>query len=409
MQPRTFDLAHALASFRPAHAEPGTAPGVGQRRRPAWRGLLAQLLISLVLCTVVAIVLTFVFMGRDGATVGDFALNWLYSICIGSLIQGFIETSRRILAAWLRARNPNSESLQQNWPGWGWMSLVVPLSVVAGYLLGASLADALTGNQHVADLLGGSLRLLAVVASISLVAALSGSYYFYSIARLRFAETQAEAERRLAAEHQLKLLESQLEPHMLFNTLANLRVLIALDPPKAQQMLDRLIAFLRATLGASQAREHPLATEFERISDYLALMQVRMGARLAVRLDLPDALREAAVPALLLQPVVENAIKHGLEPQLEGGELSVSAAQDGSDLLLTVSDNGRGLDGATATNAPSTRGTGFGSQLVAQRLQTLYGSAASATLEPGPNGRGALVRLRLPLRQLGDVNTDRPM
>ena len=144
--------------------------------------------------------------------------------------------------------------------------------------------------------------------------------------RLAHARADAEAARRAAAENQLKLLESQLEPHMLFNTLANLRVLIGIDPPRAQAMLDRLIAFLRATLNASRSTLHPLATEFERIGDYLALMGMRMGPRLQSQLSLPDALRDVGVPPLLLQPLVENSIKHGLEPQIAGGRIEVDAA-----------------------------------------------------------------------------------
>lgn len=92
-----------------------------------------------------------------------------------------------------------------------------------------------------------------------------------------------------AAEARLKLLETQLEPHMMFNTLANLRVLVATDPPRAQEMLDHFIAYLRATLGASRAALHPLADEFARLQDYLALMAVRMGPRLDYTLELPEA------------------------------------------------------------------------------------------------------------------------
>jgi LytS/YehU family sensor histidine kinase len=97
-------------------------------------------------------------------------------------------------------------------------------------------------------------------------------------------------------------------------------------------MLDHLIAFLRTTLAATRADRHPLATEFDALRDYLALMAVRMGPRLQVQLDLPDELRAAAVPPLLLQPLVENAIKHGLEPKVEGGRIEVVARRQGRHL-----------------------------------------------------------------------------
>ncbi|MCM2355983.1 MAG: histidine kinase, partial [Arenimonas sp.] len=194
-----------------------------------------------------------------------------------------------------------------------------------------------------------------------------------------------------AAENQLKLLESQLEPHMLFNTLANLRVLIALDPPRAQAMLDRLIAFLRATLNASRVGTHTLAAEFERLDDYLALMAVRMGPRLQVAFDLPQDLRALPVPPLLLQPLVENSIQHGLEPQVEGGRIEVGARREGSRLVLTVRDSGVGLSAA-----PPSHGTHFGTQQVRDRLAALYGDGAAFTLAPAPEG-GTLARITIPL------------
>src|SRR5690606_22156517 len=132
------------------------------------------------------------------------------------------------------------------------------------------------------------------------------------------ARLEQEEAQRQASEARLRLLESQLEPHMLFNTLANLRALIGSDPPRAVEMLDRLNAFLRATLAASRsaagAQRHTLRDEFARLDDYLALMAVRMGPRLRVVLSLPEPLADCPVPALLLQPLVENAIRHGLEP-----------------------------------------------------------------------------------------------
>jgi len=177
---------------------------------------------------------------------------------------------------------------------------------------------------------------------------------------------------------------------MLFNTLANLRVLIALDPPRAQQMLDHMIAFLRSTLGASRADAHALSIEFGHLADYLALMAVRMGPRLQVNFQLPPALAALPVPPLLLQPLVENAIKHGLEPQVDGGRIEVAAQRTGGTLTLTVRDSGAGLDGAARTVG------GFGLTQVRERLKTLYGDAASLQLAQAEGG-GTLATLRLPI------------
>jgi LytS/YehU family sensor histidine kinase len=231
---------------------------------------------------------------------------------------------------------------------------------------------------------------------ITLTLALLGTgaavFLFSTLERLANARALAEAAQRAAAENQLKLLQSQLEPHMLFNTLANLRVLIGLDPPRAQAMLDRLINFLRATLNASRRDAQPLADEFQQLDDYLALMAVRMGERLAVAFTLPPDLAALPVPPLLLQPLVENAIKHGLEPKVEGGRIEVAARREGPLLRLTVRDTGIGL--GAAVNG----GTAFGLEQVRTRLSTLFGAQATLTLQAAADADGGtLVTIQLPL------------
>src|SRR5690606_22863487 len=124
----------------------------------------------------------------------------------------------------------------------------------------------------------------------------------------------ADAASRLADEAQLRMLRAQLEPHMLFNTLATLHVLIGIDAPRAQSMLDQLVKFLRATLSASRSDQIKLGREFDLIESYLRLMAVRMGERLTFQLELPGSLDQAGIPPMLIQPLVENAVRHGLEP-----------------------------------------------------------------------------------------------
>ncbi|MEY4764479.1 MAG: hypothetical protein RI907_1152, partial [Pseudomonadota bacterium] len=147
--------------------------------------------------------------------------------------------------------------------------------------------------------------------------------------RLMAQQRRADAAQRQALEAQLQRLQAQLEPHMLFNTLANLHALIGAHPGKAQDMLQRLIAFLRSTLQASQRTEHTLRQEFARAEDYLALMAIRMGSRLQADVHLPDELGDVRVPPLIVQPLLENAIHHGLEPSRKGGRLSLSARREG--------------------------------------------------------------------------------
>ena len=218
------------------------------------------------------------------------------------------------------------------------------------------------------------------------------SFYYHARGRQAALQAQIAAAERDASQARLALLQSQLEPHMLFNTLANLRALIALDPPAAQHMLDRLDGYLRATLGASRATLHPLADEFALLTDYLELMAVRMGPRLRTTLDLPEPLRAWPVPTLLLQPLVENAIKHGLEPCIDGGGIDVSAARAGDRLTLVVHDSGVGFEPAQAAAA----GTHFGLTQVRERLAAAYGARAHCAVESAP-GAGTTVTVTLPL------------
>ncbi|HYF43450.1 MAG TPA: histidine kinase, partial [Ramlibacter sp.] len=173
---------------------------------------------------------------------------------------------------------------------------------------------------------------------------------------------------------------------MLFNTLANLRALIAVDPQRAQTMLDHMIAYLRSTLDASLATTHPLQAEFDRLRDYLELMAIRMGPRLAFTLDLPPDLAAQPVPALLLQPLVENAIKHGLEPKVDGGRITVSARREQGQLVLDVVDTGVGPGEAASAK-------GFGLAQIRERLATLYGPVAAMEFVANrPDGTRATVR-----------------
>ena len=317
----------------------------------------------------------------------------VYSLLIGNLSALFIDIGRHRLASWRLSRpGPYPPGLDKGWPGWPLMAPVVLFGGLAGYFGGAMIGDALTGYRSALPG-GGSWRGWTAVLTLSVVATLLATWFFYSRNRLAAAETRIAQVGLLAAEAQLKLIESQLEPHMLFNTLANLRALIGVDPERAQAMLDRLIAFLRATLSASRAPLHPLAAEFARLGDYLALMQIRMGERLSVEFDLPGPLAGLPVPPLLLQPLVENAIQHGLEPQRGPGRLRISARRAGERLVLEVSDNGCGCADAAA----STSGGGFGLTQVRARLAAVYGEKAGLGLAAAvPRGTTATVDLPWP-------------
>ncbi len=374
---------------------------------PLWLRVLRHVAGGVLLSSGVAVFITLLM--HDGLW-----RNWVLSMCIGGCIQGLIEIGRHAISAWLRQRGVRSPQLDSNWPGWQFMAPCVLASALVGYVLGFNLAALLLGLP-VPVTVGVGTRGLTIVLTITVCVSAAATYSFYMRGQVAAMAAQAEAASRQASENQLRLLQSQLEPHMLFNTLANLRVLIGLDAARAQAMLDHLIRYLRATLGASGASLHPLATEFACLDDYLALMAVRMGPRLQVQLQLPDALRQHPVPPLLLQPLVENCIRHGLEPQVAGGRITVCAEQQAGKLVLTVRDTGVGLADATAAAlAPASAGAGnsdgsqrnhYGTRHVAGRLATLYGTQASFSLRPAGDAEGGtLAEVRLPL-QAGPPHT----
>ncbi|MCH7342387.1 histidine kinase [Pelomonas sp. CA6] len=355
---------------------------------PRW--WLQQVLILVLVTVGITALLMLVFRQRLLPTLTyTFFITLCCSVCTQSL---------RILLARLLRRDGGE------WPGWPLMMLSLVLGTGLGYSLGNEIANAVTGYNE-AGLHNTSLRRALTIMAISLLPGLALTVFFLNRQRLAAAEARAQTMQRQVAETQLALLQSQLEPHMLFNTLANLRVLISMDAARAQQMLDHLIAFLRATLTASRAARHSLKDEFGRLADYLALMQVRMGARLRPELELPAALETLPVPPLLLQPLVENAIKHGLEPHVGGGLLRVQAHVDGDTLRLRVEDDGRGLAApASPRGAPATPGTGFGTQQVRERLAVCYGDAAQFLLLPRDGG-GTRAEIRIPLAALAGTDS----
>ena len=318
--------------------------------------------------------------------------NLVQSVSIAVCCWFAIDLGRISLARWSHRNDPPGTSeAASRWPGWALMAVAIVFGSAFGFTAGHAIANLILGRSLSGHLSGDWQRLVPMLLS-ALVPGTVITYWFYSRETIAAKEAAVQAAQRQAAEHQLKLLESQLEPHMLFNTLANLRVLIGVDPKRAQAMLDQLIAFLRATLAGSRAAQHPLRAEFTRLADYLALMQIRMGDRLQTRFELPETLAELPVPPLLLQPLVENCIKHGLEPFVAGGRIHVGATREGDVLVLRVRDTGAGL---SDTHGDGTR---FGLVQVRERLATLYGTHASLQLQAAGDAEGGtLATIRLPL------------
>jgi sensor histidine kinase YesM len=338
--------------------------------------------LAVIINLVCALVITLIT-----GTPGNLHNSVVYSMCIGIIFFLIVDVARLCIWNW-------GISPAKRWALlFGLLLFAAPISQFAGTYVASrlmghtqpTLDDFLSPrevNMVGFTLLAGGLAILLFAKREQMARA---------EAEAATQKARAETIERQALQAQLQLLQAQIEPHMLFNTLANVQGLIALDPDRAGHMLDQLIQYLRATLTSSRAEATTLAQEFALIDAYLGLMSVRMGERLSYRLDLPEALRGLGMPPMLLQPLVENAIIHGLEPKVSGGEIHIAAARRGALLELCVTDTGLGL-GAVPPNA----GTRVGVANTRDRLHGLYGERARLDLEPAAP-QGTVARLTLPL------------
>ncbi len=253
------------------------------------------------------------------------------------------------------------------------------IAIPTGYFVGHQIAFLLLGEPL--RMVGHEHVSVIPILFTLLVGGLGLHSYATREQLAKEAAARSEAQ-RLAVESQLRLLRAQLEPHMLFNTLANLRSLLREDVERAESMIDQLIVYLRSALAASQTESVALGREFAQLRAYLDIMSLRMGPRLAYRLDLPASLEDTAVPPMLLQPLVENAIKHGLEPKVGRGSIEVVARATASGIEIRVNDSGLGLpvdEDAELSARPAN--ASYGLQHVRDRLRAVYGPAARLSLE----------------------------
>jgi signal transduction histidine kinase len=243
--------------------------------------------------------------------------------------------------------------------------------------------------------------LLWIFASVLIKATYKGRIQAEAKAAQATETAEAESLKRQVVEARMAAMQAQVEPHFLFNTLASIDHLIETDPQRASQMQKNLIALLRASMptmretsgnGANGTRD--LARELQVIRPYLEILKVRMEERLATQIDVPDGLLSAEFPPMMLQTLVENAIKHGLEPKAEGGRLTVRAEIVHGKLQVSVADTGLGFGRA------ATAGTGVGLANIRERLQLLHGPKAALTVAEKPGG-GTIVTITVPYRSVG--------
>lgn len=269
------------------------------------------------------------------------------------------------------------------------VALAAPLATLSVYLLstGGDLR-AVFGNEARLTgfvMIGGSALIFGLVLAL-------GAQYRERDAQVRAQLLQLALEReslqRQAADAQLKLLQSQIEPHFLFNTLANVQALVEGGSPRAAPVLGSLIAYLRAAMPKLHDGVPTLGQEESLVLAYLELMQMRMPDRLAFAIDVDPALRDLRLPSMTLLTLVENAVRHGIDPSEAGGRIEVGArrSSDGAAIVLWVEDSGRGIDES------QTPGTGLAN--LRERLRASYGATAGlALLGVEPHGLRAEITI----------------
>jgi hypothetical protein len=279
--------------------------------------------------------------------------------------------------------------LRGRFPVWG-----VLVAILGGNVLGSRLANLVVGTpDYIAMLLRNpaSLRhtLIIPVAIGILVTA-----FFLFFSHSQGVKEELERQRRRAAEAlqaetqaRLALLQAQIEPHFLFNTLANIHSLIKEDPEAAGVVMEQLNSYLRTSLRRTREPTSTVGEELELVEALLGIAAIRLGKRLEYSIAAGPEVRAAPLPPLLLQPLVENAVRHGIEPAVAGGRISVEVNRRNGDLEMVVTDTGVGLD----VNAPG----GVGLANIRARLESLYGVAGR--LEFYANApRGVIARLIIP-------------
>jgi sensor histidine kinase YesM len=324
--------------------------------------------LTFVFDTIIAIFLTAIKFG-DG-----FLINFIISQCIGLSICAcvmvshyFFDDARPILKA-----------------------ILVAAALIIGTICGSYLGSILSGLSS-SDLFERHSLLQLLFLGVIFGSIIT---YFFS-SREQIAESKAQIQeekiKRLtsekkAAEANLKLLQAQIEPHFLFNTLSNVLSLLDTDPKKGKSMLVDFIQYLRASLLKIRVETATLGQEMEMIQAYLSIFKVRMGDRLHYRIDLPQSLKPFSFPPMLIQPLVENAIKHGLEPKVDGGEIFISGRNKDGVLRLEVVDTGMGFREEGES--------GMGLSNIRERLLSLYGNSGRLILEENrPHGLKATIEV----------------
>jgi len=337
------------------------------------RNVLKDLVYTIIISAVIA-----VFLTLTGITTKSFVINLIVSQSFGISICSII-----MFLLWIF--KPKPEKIVS-------VAFIVIIGIVSGTLIGLQTGTFIL-QQFFSIVLKRQEKgfLQAIILAITFGSVVS--YFFYSKARLRVSKEVIQQERikRLSSEKEaleanLRLLQAQIEPHFLFNTLSNVLSLIDTDPASGKSMLVDLIHYLRTSLSRTFPDPITLDQEMDMIKAYLNIQKIRMGERLHFNIELPDAVRKLPFPPMLLQPLVENAVKHGLEPKMEGGEITIKAVEKNDLIRIEVMDTGLGFS--------SFQKVGVGIGNVRERIKLLYGEKGRFIIEENkPNGVRAIIEV----------------
>jgi len=264
----------------------------------------------------------------------------------------------------------------------------MPAGATAGTLIGARIA-----GISFSEILRGRPALFIQMLFIGILFGAVITYFFFSREKISQTEAQLQEEQirsltleKKTLETQLRLLQAQIEPHFLFNTLSNVLSLLDFDPVRGKAMLEDLTHYLRSSLSRTRDQATTLGQEMDLIRAYLEIHRVRMEDRLGYAIEVPETLRSIAFPPMLVQPLVENALIHGIEPKIEGGDILIKAEDTGSSYQLVVADTGSGLSDASIA--------GVGLSNVRKRLEALFDRKAHLILEENqPSGLKATLEI----------------
>jgi signal transduction histidine kinase len=300
-----------------------------------------------------------------GAVVWLF-LNTFRDLLVSALCVGYISMVLFTIAGNIRQERLPRELMQV-------------LAIVMGSFIGTIVAGLVKGRdvrQMFTDRLSGVLITMALglgVGCVVVATFILREKHARDQARFHRAESERHQLEKSLLEAKLQLMQAQIEPHFLFNTLANVQHLVETDPPEANRMLESLIQYLRAALPQMRESATNLGREIDMARAFLEIQRVRMGSRLDFAIDVPDALKCHNFPPMMLITLVENAVKHGVDPCCECGTITIRAKEDEGRLRVSVEDTGEGIK--------PKKGGGVGLANIRDRLKALYGASARLVIE----------------------------